>query len=288
MAYNGLADFIGDLEKDQELLRIKAFVDPVLEIAEVTDRINKNHGKALLFENNGTGFPVLINVFGSDKRLAMAFSRIDTNSVADDINCLLDIPQGNIFRKIITAIKISKIIPVRLRGKGTCQQIINMDPDLNKLPVLKCWPHDGGRFITLPIVHSIHPETGKPNAGMYRMQILGKKSTAMHWQLHKTGARHFEAWKKKGGKMPVSVALGGDPVYTYTSTAPLPENIDEYLLAGFIRRKRVKLVKCITNNLWVPEDADIVIEGYVDPEEEFIVEGPFGDIPCNYCRNPTM
>ena len=152
-----------------------------------------------------------------------------------------------------------------------------MKPDLDILPVLKCWPHDGGRFITLPMVHTIHPETGSTNVGMYRMQILDSNTTGMHWQRHKTGANHFEAWKKAGKKMPVTVTLGGDPVYTYAATAPLPENINEYILAGFLRKKKVTMVKCITNDLFVPEDADIVIEGFVDPAEEFVWEGPFGD-----------
>jgi 4-hydroxy-3-polyprenylbenzoate decarboxylase len=155
--------------------------------------------------------------------------------------------------------------------------MIHTDPDLGILPVLKCWPYDGGRFITLPVVNTIHPITQKPNAGMYRMQILDKCTTAMHWQIHKTGASHYEEWKKTGRMMPVSVTLGGDPVYTYAATAPLPENIDEYILAGFLRGRKVRLVKCLTNEIYVPEDADIVIEGYVDPAEELFWEGPFGD-----------
>jgi len=277
MAYHGLADFITDLKKHREIHCISKFVDPVLEITEVADRVNKNNGKALLFENTGTSFPLLINAFGSDARLTMALGRKEIDSAASEIISLFDIAQGNLLKKISSVITISKILPSRIRGRGTCQQAINRIPDLGKLPVLKCWPHDGGRFITLPIVHTIHPETGKTNAGMYRMQILGKDTTAMHWQLHKTGARHFEAWRKSGLKMPVSVALGGDPVYTYAATAPLPENIDEYLLAGFLRKKKVKLVRCITNNLRVPADADIVIEGYVDTSEEPVMEGPFGD-----------
>jgi 4-hydroxy-3-polyprenylbenzoate decarboxylase len=152
-----------------------------------------------------------------------------------------------------------------------------MTPDLGILPILKCWPHDGGHFVTLPMIHTIHPVTGSPNVGMYRMQILDKNTTGMHWQRHKTGANHYEAWKKAGKRMPVSVALGGDPVYTYSATAPLPENISEYLLAGFLRNKKVDLVRCITNELYVPSDADIIIEGYVDPSEELVWEGPFGD-----------
>ena len=173
--------------------------------------------------------------------------------------------------------KLAGLFPSRLKRKGRCQQQIHRIPDLGILPVLKCWPHDGGRFITLPMVHTMHPETGSTNVGMYRMQILNKNTTAMHWQRHKTGANHFEAWRRTGKKMPVSVALGGDPVYTYAATAPLPENINEYILAGFLRGKKVNLVKCITNDLFVPEDADIIIEGFVDPSEGLVWEGPFGD-----------
>ena len=151
------------------------------------------------------------------------------------------------------------------------------DPDMSKLPVLTCWPADGGPFVTLPAVHTVDPETGAPNVGMYRMQVFEKNLTGMHWHRHKTGANHYEKYKKAGKKMPVAVALGGDPVYTYAATAPMPENVDEYLLAGFLRKKSVKLVKCLTNDLYVPEDADFIIEGFVDPAEDFIWEGPFGD-----------
>jgi 4-hydroxy-3-polyprenylbenzoate decarboxylase len=280
MPFSGLADFIALLEKNGELNRIRSFVDPVLEIAEVTDRITKSGGKALLFENTGTDFPVLINAFGSDKRMAMAIGRNDLDEATKEIislfNTLTGTP-GNILNSLPPVMKISGFLPSRTSGKGRCQQVINKEPDLSMLPVLKCWPHDGGRFITLPVVHTVHPSTGKTNAGMYRMQILNKNSSAMHWQRHKTGAGHFEAWKKNGKRMPVSVSLGGDPVYTYAATAPLPENIDEYILAGFLRNKKVKLVRCITNDLFVPYDADIVIEGYVDPSEDPVLEGPFGD-----------
>lgn len=283
MTYSGLNDFISDLENSGELQRIKTFVDPVLEISEITDRVTKAGGKALLFENTGTQFPILINAFGSAKRMSMAIGRKDFQEAGQEIEKIFSSLTGtsaSLFKKLSglpDLIKISGILPARTFGKGKCQQVIHNDPDLGLLPVLKCWPYDGNRFITLPMVHTIHPETGKTNVGMYRMQILDKNSTGMHWQLHKTGANHFEAWKKTGRRMPVSVALGGDPVYTYASTAPLPENIDEYILAGFLRKKKVKLVKCISNDLFVPADADIIIEGYVDPSEELIWEGPFGD-----------
>ncbi|MCU0460772.1 MAG: menaquinone biosynthesis decarboxylase [Bacteroidales bacterium] len=272
------------MEKNSELIRIPVFVDPLLEITEITDRISKSGaGKALLFENTGTSFPLLINAFGSDERMAMAISRKNLDDAAEEIastfNVLTD-SKDNLIKKITSIpalVKISGYLPSRSSRKGLCQQVISRNPDLSILPVLKCWPHDGGRFITLPMVHTKHPVTGKTNAGMYRMQILDNNTTAMHWQRHKTGANHFEEWKKIGTRMPVTVTLGGDPVYTYAATAPLPENIDEYILAGFLRKKKVKLVKCITNDLFVPYDADIVIEGYVDPSEEPVPEGPFGD-----------
>jgi 4-hydroxy-3-polyprenylbenzoate decarboxylase len=283
MSYSGLSEFVKDLEDKNELHRIKQFIDPELEITDITDRVTKSGGKALLFENNGTAFPVLINAFGSDLRMAMATGRKNLDDAGHDIeNLLSDVSKnrGSFFQKLANlpmVFKMAGILPSRTVSKGICQEKIYHDPDLSILPVLKCWPYDGGRFITLPMVHTRHPETGNTNVGMYRMQILDKNSTGMHWQRHKTGANHFEAWKAAGKIMPVSVALGGDPVYTYASTAPLPENIDEYILAGFLRNKKVKLVKCITNDIYVPDDADIILEGYVDPSENLVWEGPFGD-----------
>jgi len=283
MAYSGLADFIDHLETKDELSRIRTFIDPVLEITEITDRVTKAGGKALLFENNGTDFPVLINAFGSDDRISMAIGRKNLDDAGQEIESLIGIvpdSSASLFKKLSSLpylFKLAGFLPSNLRRRGICQQVIHSIPDLGIFPVLKCWPFDGGRFITLPLVHTIHPETGKTNVGMYRMQILDKNTTGMHWQRHKTGANHFEAWKKTGRKMPVSVALGGDPVYTYSATAPLPENINEYILAGFLRKRKVKMVRCITNQLYVPDDADIIIEGYVDPADELVWEGPFGD-----------
>jgi 4-hydroxy-3-polyprenylbenzoate decarboxylase len=285
MSYSGLREFISDLDTNGELQRINTFVDPVLEISEITDRVTKAGGKALLFENNGTQFPLLINAFGSEKRMSMAIGRKDLNEAGKEIEKIFTVlsgKSGNLIKKLSGLpglLRLVSIFPARSPGwrRGKCQQVIHKNPDLGIMPVLKCWPFDGGRFVTLPMVHTIHPETARTNVGMYRMQILDKNTTGMHWQLHKTGANHFEAWKKKGKKMPVSVALGGDPVYTYSATAPLPENIDEYILAGFLRKKKVKLVKCISNDLYVPADADIIIEGFVDPCEELFLEGPFGD-----------
>ncbi len=283
MAYSGLNSFIKDLEIRGELRRIKAFVNPVLEITDITDRITKSGGKALLFENTGTRFPVLINTYGSDERMSFAIGRENIDEVGAEIDSLFNLLSDNkssIFEKLATLpslLKLAGIIPSRSLRKGACQQIVHTNPDLDILPILKCWPHDGGRFITLPMVHTKDPETGKTNVGMYRMQVLDKNTTAMHWQRHKTGSNHFEAWKRAKKRMPVSVALGGDPVYSYAATAPLPENINEYILAGFLRRKKVRMVRCLTNDLYVPSDADIILEGFVDPSEELVWEGPFGD-----------
>jgi len=283
MSNSGLRNFIASLEESGYLQKITTCVDPILEITEITDRVTKSGGKALLFENAGSAFPVLINVFGSDNRMAMAIGRENLDAAAAEIEAIfndLSHNRGNLLKKL-TALpvlyKLSGFLPSRIKGKGICQQVVHMKPDLGILPVLKCWPHDGDRFITLPMVHTVHPETGKTNVGMYRMQVLDDNTTAMHWQRHKTGANHFEAWKNANRVMPVAVALGGNPVYTYSATAPLPENIDEYILAGFLRRKKVKLVRCLTNELYVPYDADIILEGYVDPAEELVWEGPFGD-----------
>lgn len=283
MAYSGLGDFIKKLEKENELVNIDQFINPILEITEITDRLTKKNGKALLFRNTGTRFPLLINAYGSDNRMLLALGRENLDDAGAEIEKIFNRFSGNpgsLLRKMLLLpdlIKMAGIMPSFSGRRGVCQEVILMDPDLSILPVLKCWPHDGGRFITLPMVHTVHPETGKTNVGMYRMQILDRNTTAMHWQRHKTGANHFEAWKKLNRRMPVSVALGGDPVYAYSATAPLPENINEYILAGFLRRKKVRLVKCITNDLYVPADADIILEGYVDPSEELIREGPFGD-----------
>ena len=236
-----------------------------------------------MFESTGTRFPVLINTFGSDLRMSMAIGRNSLDEAGTEILSLfnnLSYNKETFIQKLSTMpalLRLTGYLPARIKRKGRCQEQIHRNPDLDILPVLKCWPHDGGRFFTLPMVHTKHPETGSTNVGMYRMQVLDKNTTAMHWQRHKTGASHFEAWKSAGKKMPVSVALGGDPVYTYAATAPLPENINEYILAGFLRKKKVKLVRCITNDLYVPEDADIVLEGYVDPTEDLVWEGPFGD-----------
>jgi 4-hydroxy-3-polyprenylbenzoate decarboxylase len=283
MAYKNLQEFIQKLEAAGELVRIKTYVNPELEITEITDRISKSDGPALLFENTGTPFPLLINSMGSYKRMCMALGVSHMDEISKDIEMLfkeMTGPKEGILEKLKMLPKLGQIaswMPKVVSGKGECQQVIHRDPDMSMIPVMKCWPEDGGPFITLPVIHTKDPLTGIRNVGMYRMQVFEKQLTALHWHRHKVSARHFEEYKKLGQKMPVAVALGGDPVYTYAATAPLPDGIDEYMLAGFIRKKKVELVQCITQDVQVPADADIIIEGYVDPAEDYIWEGPFGD-----------
>ncbi|MDR3715186.1 MAG: menaquinone biosynthesis decarboxylase [Puia sp.] len=286
MAYRNQQEFIDALEQAGELIRIKTYVDPKLEIAEITDRISKsgNGGKALLFENTGYDFPVLMNAYGSEKRMCMALGvrhLDDITSEIENLFKLLSAPKESMMEKLKLLPKLSQFaswMPKVKSGRGECQEVVLPNPDLSLLPVITCWPKDGGPFITLPIIHTKDPNNGIRNVGMYRMQIFSPTMTGMHWHKHKVSARHFNEYKKAGLKMPVAVALGGDPVYAYSATAPLPENVDEYMLAGFLRKKKVELVKCITQpSIEVPADADFIIEGYVDPAEDPVWEGPFGD-----------
>lgn len=285
--YKSLADFIEKLEGAGELIRIGTPVNSELEIAEITDRMVKSPGggKALLFENTDKGFPVLTNLYGSERRMAIALGVERLEEISERIDSLVGTvtsPKENLVDKLRLLPLLgeaSKWFPRKKSGRGACQQVVleGEEANLSLLPILKCWPHDGGRFITLPMVHTADPVTGIRNVGMYRMQVFDDHTTGMHWHIHKTGARHYDGYKAQGRRMPVSVAIGGDPVYAYSATAPVPDNIDEYLLAGLLRGKPVKLVKCITNDIYVPEDCDFVIEGYVDTAEEKVLEGDFGD-----------
>lgn len=286
MAWKDQQAFIDALDKAGELLRVKTFVDPKLEIAEITDRISKsgNGGKAILFENTGYDFPVLMNAYGSGKRMCMALGVEHLDDVAREIENLfhlLSSPRGSILDKLKLLPKLGQFaswMPKVKKGRGACQQVVMTQPDITRLPVITCWPKDGGPFVTLPVIHTKDPNTNSRNVGMYRMQVFGPTLTGMHWHKHKVSAKHFSEYKKLNKRMPVAVALGGDPVYAYSATAPLPENVDEYMLAGFLRKKKVELVKCITQpDVEVPADADFIIEGYVDPNDELIWEGPFGD-----------
>ena len=217
------------------------------------------------------------------KRIALALGCENLENIGAEIELLfkkLSAPRSGFLEKLKFLPLLSQMaswMPYSLAGRGKCQEVVMQNVDLSKLPILKCWPADGGRFITLPCVVTRDPESGSRNVGMYRMQVFGSDLTGMHWHKHKTGARHYAGYKNKGIRMPVSVVIGGDPAYTYAATAPLPDQIDEYLLAGFLRKKRVELVRCLTNDLEVPADADFVLEGYVDPQEDFLWEGPFGD-----------
>ena len=285
--YKSLAEFVEKLEGAGELVRISTPVSSELEIAEITDRMVKTEGggKALLFENTDKEFPVLTNLYGSERRMAMALGVDNLADISERLNNLISTvtsPKENLMDKLRLLPLLgeaSKWFPRKKKGRGACQQVVleGEAANLSLLPILKCWPHDGGRFVTLPMVHTTDPVTGIRNVGMYRMQVFDDHTTGMHWHRHKTGARHYEGYKARGEKMPVSVAIGGDPVYAYSATAPVPDNIDEYLLAGLLRGKPVKLVKCITNDIYVPEDCDFVIEGYVDTAEEKVLEGDFGD-----------
>lgn len=286
MAWKNQQQFIEALEAAGELVRIKTYVNPHLEIAEITDRVSKSGGggKALLFENTGYDFPVLMNAYGSEKRMCMALGVSDLDETARDIEGLfklLSSPKESLLDKLKMLPMLGQFaswMPKVRKGRGECQEVVMTDPDMGRLPVITCWPKDGGPFVTLPVIHTKDPGTGHRNVGMYRMQVFGPTLTGMHWHKHKVSAKHFTEYKKLGKKMPVAVALGGDPVYAYSATAPLPENVDEYMLAGFLRKKKVELVKCITQpEIEVPADADFIIEGYVDPADDLIWEGPFGD-----------
>jgi len=283
MSYTSLQHFIEVLSNSNELYKVDSFVSPELEMTEITDRLSKHNSKAVLFTNNGTDYPVLMNSMGSHKRMTMALGMNNYKQYEDRLDGLFSMVSDNhkgVKAKLHLLKKAAQLrfaVPKKLKRKGNCFAHTMQDADLGKLPILKCWPHDGGKFITLPMVHTTDPETGITNIGMYRMQVYDKNSTGMHWHKHKGGAAHFEKYKKIGKRMPVVVTLGGDPVYTYAATAPLPEMISEYAFAGFIRRKKVNLVKCISCNIMVPEDVDFVIEGYIDPTEDLKTEGPFGD-----------
>ena len=282
MAYKDLHNFVNHLENNNELKRISTEVDSYLEITEIADRVSKEYGPALLFENvKNSKYPVLINAMGTYERMAMSLGVDKLDDIGNDISEFIDMTNYlglmNKFKSLPRLTRLATVFPIKLPTKGACQEVIEMDPDLSTLPVLHCWPQDAGRFVTLPLVFTKDPETETQNVGMYRLQVFDKNTTGMHWHLHKDGREIYEKYKLKGGKMPVSVALGCDPAITYSATAPLPKMIDEMMFAGFLRKSPVKLVKSITNDIYVPADAEFVIEGYVDVNEELRLEGPFGD-----------
>jgi 4-hydroxy-3-polyprenylbenzoate decarboxylase len=281
MAYNSLLEFVQVLEREGELKRIGHPVKAELEIAEIADRVMKKSGPALLFDNVvGKNMPVLINAFGSKRRMALALGVGDIEEIARDIDRLTHIKPPASWREKLgllpELLRAAGAAP-KIVGAGECQEVIERDPDLNTLPVLTCWPGDAGPFITLPLVFSRDPEDGKRNVGLYRMQVFDARTTGMHWHAHKVGARHYRRQKEGARRMELAACIGGDPVLTYAATAPLPDQIDELFFAGFIRKKNVELVKAVSVDVEVPADADIVIEGYIDPAEPLRREGPFGD-----------
>jgi len=294
MAYACFRAFLQALEQAGELKCIAEPVDTNLLIAEWADREMKSAdgGKALLFEQplidgNVSKFPVAINTMGSRKRIAMALGRDDIDEIAQEIQLILkakpptDLREG--FALLKQGIHLLHARPKTVTS-APCQEVVrrldepvrDSEFTIHDLPILKCWPKDGGRFITLPNVHTRDPETGARNVGCYRMQILDERTTAMHWQVHKVGARHGKVYYERNERMPVAVTLGGDPVLSFAATAPLPDGLDEILFAGFLRRKSIEMVKCKSVDLEVPADVDFVLEGYVQPGE-MRPEGPFGD-----------
>ena len=288
MAYRDLRAFLNRLEERGDLHRVRAEVDPILEITEITDRMCKSPGggKALYFEKvKGSAYPVVTNIFGSFERICLALEISHLDDVAHRIGDLLNLaPPKTLVAKLSMLPKLfefSKYLPKTVRN-APCQEIVEQkDPDLRKFPILKCWPADGqstdeGRFITFPMVFTKDPENGRPNCGMYRIHVYDKKTTGMHWHIHKDGARHFDKYKTLNRRMPAAIAVGSDPAVIYAATAPLPEAVDEMLFAGFLRKEPVEMAKCITSDIEVPANSELVIEGYLDPGETRI-EGPFGD-----------
>ncbi|MBW1916858.1 MAG: menaquinone biosynthesis decarboxylase [Deltaproteobacteria bacterium] len=282
MGYPSLQHFIEVLEQKGELQRISEPVSPFLEITEITDRVCKRGGPALLFENvPGYEMPVLMNAFGSLKRMCLALEVDYLGEIAAELLSFLEAEAPNTLIKKLKLLpklrRLANIFPKTV-SHAPCQEVIwrQEKVDLSKIPVLTCWPQDGGPFITLPIVITHHPETGQRNVGMYRLQVFDKQTTGMHWHRHKGGAQHYRVAEARGERLPAVVALGPDPAVTYAATAPLPDDLDEIIFAGFLRQEPVELVPCITVPLSVPANSQIVLEGYLEPGERRR-EGPFGD-----------
>jgi 4-hydroxy-3-polyprenylbenzoate decarboxylase len=286
-----LAGFVDQLDRAGELVRVRKEVSTNLELTEIADRVMKQPrgGKGLLFERpilmNGqrSEFPVSINLFGSMRRVAMALGVGDLDDIGGRISELLNVkpPEGIVAKLALVPrlLEIAKFPPRSHGGSPPCQDVVwrGNDVDLNRLPLMKCWPEDGGAYITFPMVITRDPKRGIRNVGMYRVMQTGRDTLAMHWQRHKVGAAHWREMAERGERMPVCIALGADPPSMYSASAPLPPTVDEFLFAGFLRKAPVRLAKALTNDLEVPAESDFVIEGYVDPAEALVTEGPFGD-----------
>ena len=291
MSLDSLGEFLSALDAAGELVRVRAPVSVDLEICAIADRVMKSPagGAALLFEHpvlrdgSRSAYPVAINLFGSMRRMAMALGVEDLDAIGARITELLEIkvPEG-ILGKLALLPRLLEVgkFPPRVRGgSAPCQAVVRRgdEVDVRTLPIITCWPEDGGPYITLPMVISRDPVRGIRNVGMYRVQQLGSRTLAMHWQRHKVGAAHWRVMAERGETMPVCIAIGADPASMYAASAPLPPTVDEFLFAGFLRREPVSLTKAVTCDLEVPADAEIVIEGYIDPREPLVTEGPFGD-----------
>ena len=291
MTLDTLADFLAAIDALGELVHIREPVRVELELCEIADRVMKQPGggKALLFERpvlpdgSVSPFPVAINLFGSMTRMALALGVNALDEHADRITKLLDlkVPEGILGKlsMLPRLLEVAKFPPRMHRGTPSCQAVVwrGDDIDLRKLPIITCWPGDGGPYITLPMVISKDPKRGIRNVGMYRVQYLTKNTVAMHWQRHKVGAAHWRDMAERGETMPVCIAIGGDPASMYSASAPLPPTVDEFIFAGFLRKAPVHLAKALTCDLEVPADAEIVIEGHINPREPLVTEGPFGD-----------
>jgi len=291
VAIDSLAGFIEQLDRAGELVRVRQPVSLNLELCEIADRVMKEPGggKALLFEQpvlmNGqrSSIPVAINLFGSMRRMSMALGVERLDEIGGRITEMLEmkVPDGIIAKLALLPrlLEVGRFPPRMRRGDAPCHEVVERDAavDLDALPLMKCWPEDGGAYITFPMVITRDPVRGIRNVGMYRIMQTGRATLAMHWQRHKVGAAHWREMAERGERMPVCIALGSDPPSMYSASAPLPPTIDEFLFAGFLRSAPVSLVRAVTCDLEVPAEADVVIEGYIDPAEPLVTEGPFGD-----------
>ncbi|MCZ7626614.1 MAG: menaquinone biosynthesis decarboxylase [Candidatus Methylomirabilota bacterium] len=281
MAYDDLRAYIAALEQRGLLKRIKTEVDPILEVTEITDRVSKRLGPALLFERvKGSSMPLLINAFGSEAHLCLALQRGSLDELAEELGGIFEIksPEGWLekLKMLPKLTEMASYLPKRVKD-GPCKEVrITKEPSFDLLPVIKCWPLDGGRFITFPLVFTKDPETGTRNCGMYRMQIYDERTAGMHWHIHHGGARHYEKNRRSGRRTEVAVAIGPDPATTLSAVIPAPDGVDEMLIAGFLRKRAVEMTPCESVDLEVPANAEIVLEGYVEPDE-LRLEGPFGD-----------
>lgn len=282
MAYDDLREFLADLERTGDLRRVKAEVDPHLEVSAIVDRVVRAGGPALLFENvKGSDLPLAINVFGTNRRMSRALGVDQLDDIGDRIAELLkpELPQGwGGFKDALGKVAQLRSMPPKKVRAGSCQDVVltGDDVDLDLLPGIQAWPEDGGRFLNLGLTHTKHPETGQRNLGMYRLQQHDRRTVGMHWQIHKDSNAHHAVAERRGERLPVAIAFGCPPAVTYAASAPLPADIDEYLFAGFLQRDRVEMVDCKTVPLQVPANAQVVLEGWLEPGERRD-EGPFGD-----------